>query len=284
MRILLLSLFLAACGSGGSVPANPEPFNTINLFGSWQLTLTIPECDRKFVSMYYVTVRRDSDVLLSRISSLGEYPDLKNVAACNSIVIPDMVDLNPYTTSSTYVQFKEFLSLRLLWDYDGIDIVEYSNNLIAINRTIQTPTGERLWSYRFDRKINPYIPNKRYDVSLLTASILSVKGCGNTYNHNFLFSNDGQYMTTFKTSNETPIFSPLDPCATSQSRKDVYQLPAFYRSKTLALEFRTVMQGVWPSIVILSWFPDEVRFVRTQGEFILGYQFPSTLKKQKSTF
>lgn len=281
MRIFILCLFLISCGgNGGSIPNSPEPFKPINLEGTWQLTITIPECDKKFKSTYYVALNESSKHLLSTMTSFGEYPDMDNMAACNSVMLPDIVNLSPYTTSSTAIQFKEFLSLRFTWIYDGIDITEYSDSQISLFRTIQTVVGERVWLYEFKHVKNSYSSLRRYDVRLLSNGLVAVNGCKETYTTTFgyfeaLYAGTklGPYLEYLQIYNENPLLTKGNPCGvTNQFSQDF--LPTYYPTVILALEFRNMMQGIWGEpTTVLSWYPDAIQIVRMENGIIVGYKF-----------
>jgi hypothetical protein len=284
MKILVLCWFLISCGgNGGSVPNSPEPFKPINLEGTWQLTITIPECDKKFKSTYYVALNESSKHLLSTMTSFGEYPDMDNMAACNSVMLPDIVDLDPYTTSSTAIQFKEFLSLRFIWVYDGIDITEYSDSQISLFRTIQTVVGERVWLYEFKRAKNLYGSMQRYNASSLKNGVIAVKGCKHTYNTTFYYRatfdsllttfRDSRYLEYLMVYNDNPSFLKGELCVASMPSPIIF-LPTYYPEYITALEFRTMMQGVWGRFTeVLSWYPDEIQIIRMENGIIASYTF-----------
>jgi len=284
MRILILCLFLISCGGGGTVPRAPEPFKPVNLAGTWKLSITIPECDRTFDSTYYIAINESSHDLLATMTSLGDYPDVNNMAACNSKVIPDIVDLNPYTTSSNAIQFKEFLSLRFNWVYDGIDITGYSDKRISLFRTVQTLVGERVWLYEFNHVKTPYSSMQRYDVTLLSKGLAVVKDCKETYATMFsynkalddgssLFTRFDPYLDYLQISSENPLLVVGDPCGATIKVSKAF-LPTYYPTAILALEFRNLMQGIWgESTAVLSWRPDRIRLVRKQNGYIAGYSF-----------
>jgi len=283
MRLLVLCLFLISCG-GGTVPEPPEPFKPVNLGGTWKLSITIPECDRKFESIYYVAINESSHDLLATMTSFGEYPDVDNMAACNLKMIPDIVDLDPYTTSSNAIQFKEFLSLRFNWVYDGIDITEYSDNRISLFRTVQTLVGERVWLYEFNHVKTPYSSMQRYDVTLLSSGLAVVNGCKETYTTTFnyfealddgssLFSKFSPFLDYLQIYNENPLLAIGNPCGIT-NQVDQGFLPTYYPTVILALEFRNLMQAIWgEQTTVLSWYPNEIRLVRKQNGYIAGYLF-----------
>ncbi len=288
MRVLILCLFVASCGgSSGTVPSLPEPlppFKSINLEGTWKLSITIPECDREFKSTYYVAINDNSHDLLSTMMSLGEYPDPDNMAACNSKIIPDIVDLSPYTTSSSAIQFREFLSVRFLWDYNGIDIIEYSDRKISLLRTVQTLVGERVWSYEYTHIKNQYGSMERYDITLLNDGIVVVNGCEGIYTTTFgyfeaigsgadILGELGPYLEYLQITNENPLLAIGNPCeATNEA--DMGFLPTYYPSAIVPIEFKTLMQGVWGEPTsVLSWYPDDIMFIRKTNGHVAGYIF-----------
>jgi len=276
MRILILCLFLISCGGGGSVPESPGNFEAINLEGRWELSITIPECKNKFVSIYYAAIDGDAHQKLKSLTSFGAYPDMQNMAACNEKMIPNVVGLDPYTTVSTADQFKEFLSLRFLWVYDSIDIVEYSTSHIRLLRTVQTLVGERVWSYHFKRIESIYSSSQKYQLNSLAGGTIAVKDCQPTYATTFKFQEGVdifRFAEYLHMTDESPLLTVADPCGLSNKATSLL-LPTFFPMDITALEFRNLMQGIWGwETTILSWYPDTISMVRVENGFTVGYSF-----------
>ncbi len=272
MRLLLIcSLFiiLVSCGGGGgTLPETAKAPGEINLLGEWKMGLTIPDCpSQTYKRLYTYTATSTDSGLLQNLSESGDFPDFNSIAACSVITNQISTPLTPYHSNQLPIQFKEMLSLKFAWTYDGITIKEFTNKKVVVNRTVNfNNTGKRVWTYTLSR----VPPLTEASDSILLSGVwdaqITMLGCSSSYTRVLRFNtatSDLNILVSLNTNGTFPETATAGRCS-SLTNGTVHTLPTGFPATQTAAQFKQMMEiQTWDQVVINSWSQNTIILIRS---------------------
>jgi len=251
-----------------AVPNAPQAPGEILLSGEWKMVLSIPDCQSKHYKRLYTynAISTDSD-FLQDLTETRDFPDFNSIAACNVNNNQIITPLTPYHVNQRPIQFKEMMSLKLGWAYDGIKINEFTSKKIIVERTVNfNNTGDRVWTYTLSR-IPPL--TEVSDSVLLVGewnAAITMLGCTQTYDvkvNYYASANDPNILDHADSIGNHPSTTTANRCASIQ--QGVFNtFPVGYPTTQTAKQFKEMIEiQTWDKVVIDTWSQNQIILIRT---------------------